>query len=674
MGESLTMQTPIEETGLIRIDKRSREGFAKLGIATVEDALTHFPRRHEDRSHFDQFPENPTEKPVCLHVTVVDCKSRFGRGSAKRFFEAVVEPVADDLLGNQITLRWFNMAYIGKVITVGHELVLYGQPKMSGKRVVIDHPDFEIVEGDTLSAEAHMGRIIPVYPLASGVNQKALRGLIYNLLETFGDESFPEWLPPGSTTSGVTRAAAIRTLHYPGTFEDLEPARRYLALEEFTRLQVILQKRRAAFQARGGVAHCGKGALLADFLSALPFEATGAQLRSIDEIRIDLGSEIPMTRLLQGDVGSGKTLVAAAAILLVIEAGYDAALMAPTQILAEQHFLSFQEWFEPLGVEVRLKTANRDSGGELPLFSQGGADKKRGALVIGTHALIHGDSVFENELGLAVIDEQHKFGVAQRQKLIEQGDSPDVLVMTATPIPRTLALAFYGDLDVSIIDELPKGRGKIITGIRLTKQTKQAAQFVSEQLAGGRQAYIVYPLIDESDKVSAGAAVAEYEAWGKRLPDHSVGLLHGRISAEEKDEVMEDFRRGKIDVLVSTTVIEVGVNVPNANIMLIYNAERFGLAQLHQLRGRIGRGEHKSFCVLMLDPDASEARERLKILEQTRDGFLIADEDLKQRGPGEVLGTQQSGLPDLRFPEFLSDTKLVQQAIQIAEKMIVSGA
>ena len=329
-------------------------------------------------------------------------------------------------------------------------------------------------------------------------------------------------------------------------------------------------------------------------LNALPFEPTGAQRRAWGEIREDLASEAPMVRLLQGDVGAGKTLVAAAAISLAVEAGFDAAIMAPTQILAEQHFRTFQAWFEPLGIEVSLKTGTKEAGGDLPLFS-GAGGSSFGSLTVGTHALIHDDSEFSNGLGLAVIDEQHKFGVDQRQALINRGDSPDVLVMTATPIPRTLALSFYGDLDVSILDELPPGRGKIITGIRLTSQTDDAARFICDQLEGGRQAYIVYPLIDESEKIAAGAASVEYEAWRKRLPDVSMVLLHGRMTGEEKDAVMEKFRRGEAQVLVSTTVIEVGVDVPNASVMLIYNAERFGLAQIHQLRGRIGRGSTRVF-------------------------------------------------------------------------------
>ncbi|MEM6278610.1 MAG: DEAD/DEAH box helicase, partial [Verrucomicrobiota bacterium] len=491
------LDTRIDETGLIKLDKKTREGFEKLGLVTVGDALSHFPRRYEDRTRFDVFPDGPMEAPVCLHVSVIDCQSRFARGRGSRFFEATVEPAAGpDILGNQLVIRWFNLAYIHKIIAVGHQLVLYGKPKISGKRIVIDQPDFEIVDSDPSSADAHMGRIVPIYPLVSGVSQKPLRQLLFQLVEPLKDADVPDWLPSGSSETGLSRAAAIRTIHYPETLDALEPARRYLALEEFTQLQLILQKRRAEHQARGGKVHFKDRLLLKTFLEDLPFEPTEAQLRVMNEIRDDLSSAHPMVRLLQGDVGAGKTLVAAGAILMVVEAGFDSALMAPTQILAEQHFLTFQQWFEPLGIEVKLKTGTREAGGDLPLFRGGVVEQ--GTLTIGTHALIHDDSEFPNGLGLAVIDEQHKFGVAQRQALIQRGDSPDVLVMTATPIPRTLALAFYGDVDVSVLDELPKGRGKIITGIRKTSQTKEAAKFLVDQLSEGRQVYVVYPLIEES--------------------------------------------------------------------------------------------------------------------------------------------------------------------------------
>ena len=667
----VTLQTPVEELEAIRIDKKTGEALEKLGLRTIEDLFSHFPRRYEDRSQFDSFPSQPMEAAICLHGEVTDCQSRFARGRGRRFFEATIEPPGGgDILGNRIVLRWFNLAYIHKILAVGQALVVYGQPKMSGKKLVIDHPDFEIVEGDPTTPDAHMGRIVPVYPLASGISQKPLRSLIYQALERIDPGHVPDWLPAGSDPSGLTRWEAIRQIHSPESFEALEPARRYLALEEFAKLQLVLQQRRETHRREGGKVHVATDQLLQKYFERLPFSPTGAQSRAIGEIRSDLASEHPMVRLLQGDVGAGKTLVAAAAILLVVEAGFDAALMAPTQILAEQHFLTFQEWLEPLGIEVRLKTATKDSGGSLPLFQSDGP----GTLTIGTHALLHDQSEFENGLGLAVIDEQHKFGVEQRQRLIERGDRPDVLVMTATPIPRTLALSFYGDLDVSVLDELPPGRGKIITGIRLTSQTRDAAKFLQDQMATGRQVYVVYPLIEESEKLNAGAATVEFEKWQKRLPERKLVLLHGRMTAEEKEAVMREFREGDADVLVSTTVIEVGVDVPNANVMLIYNAERFGLAQLHQLRGRIGRGEHKSFCVLMIDPDAAEARQRLAILEETSDGFRIAEEDLRQRGPGEVLGTQQSGLPVLAFVEFLGDTRLVEQARKIAEEMLEASA
>jgi len=656
-------------------DKKTLEGLAALGLVTVDDLLEHYPRRYEDRTRFDRIPNQPTDRPLCLRGEVTDAQQRFMPGR-RRFFEATVEDPTGDVLSGRIVLRWFNMPYIHKLIAVGQELVVYGQPKQKGKRLVIDHPDYEIIEreGSREAAGIHMDRIVPVYPLSSGVSQRFLRALLYRSLEAVTDENLPDRLAAGMAHApGWHRARAIRTVHFPKAFDELEAARRYLALEEYTLLQLALLRRRARWEASGGVAHCGAGALLDRFLKGLPFAATGAQRRAIAEVRADLEAARPMNRLLQGDVGAGKTLVASAAMLLAVEAGFDAALMAPTQILAEQHYRNLQGWLEPLGVTVKLRTgARKEDGGALPLFAApiaGGGPQ--GTITVGTHALIHGDgSEFENRLGVVVIDEQHKFGVAQREALVAQGDRPDVLIMTATPIPRTLTLSVYGDLDVSILDELPAGRGKIITGIRPTTKTEAAAQFIREQLTEGRQAYIVYPLIEESEKVKSAAATAEFEQWSTRLEGWRCGLLHGRMTADEKEAVMEAFRSGEVRALVSTTVIEVGVDVANANVMLIFNAERFGLAQLHQLRGRIGRGAHKSYCILMVDPENAEAIQRLKILEKTRDGFRIAEADLAIRGPGEVLGTAQSGLPELKFPEFLTDTALIQQARELARGML----
>ena len=405
-----------------------------------------------------------------------------------------------------------------------------------------------------------------------------------------------------------------------------------------------------------------KTGLLSAFHESLPFELTAAQKRSVHEIAVDLRSERPMNRLLQGDVGSGKTFVAMCAMLLAVESGGQAALMAPTQILAEQHYLTFRKWLAPLGLRLSLVTGSKRESDHLDLAGDP-------QIVIGTHALLY-DSVEFSDLGLVVIDEQHKFGVAQRGQLIQQGIMPDVLVMTATPIPRTLTLTIYGDLDVSVLDELPAGRGKIVTGVRVKPKVTDVTRFVKEQLVEGRQAYLVYPLVEESGAVKAGSVTGEIEKWRKRCKGYEVGLLHGQLKPEEKEDVMNRFRDNEIQVLVATTVVEVGVDVPNANLMVIYNAERFGLAQLHQLRGRIGRGKHRSYCVLVTDGKSEDGLRKLRVLEDTGDGFKIAEEDLVLRGPGEVLGTAQSGLSDLRFADFLADTALVREARALAEELL----
>jgi ATP-dependent DNA helicase RecG len=368
----------------------------------------------------------------------------------------------------------------------------------------------------------------------------------------------------------------------------------------------------------------------------------------------------PMNRLLQGDVGTGKTFVAMAAMLLAIDSGADATLMAPTQILAEQHFLTFKKWLEPLGVKLVLRTANKH---ESTI-----AESHAPTIFIGTHALLYDPELF-TDLGLVVIDEQHKFGVVQRAALIRHGTLPDVLVMTATPIPRTLTMTIYGDLDVSLLDEKPTGRGKIITALRTKPKQKDITDFVKAQLAEGRQAYLVYPLVEESDSIKAESATEAFAAWQKRLGAENVGLIHGKLRPEEKDAVMDDFRSGKTQALVATSVIEVGVDVPNANLMILHHAERFGLAQLHQLRGRIGRGEHKSYCILLTDSKLPEALEKLALLEKTNDGFEIAEADLELRGPGDVLGTAQSGLTDLRFADFITDTQLIREARALADQV-----
>jgi len=471
-------------------------------------------------------------------------------------------------------------------------------------------------------------------------------------------------------------------IHFPEVMSDVEIARRRLALDEFTELQWQIQTRRKRFEANAKALPCGgDNHLIKPFLAALGFKLTGAQTKVLREIRGDLRGPHPMRRLLQGDVGSGKTVVAACSALMALESGFSVALMAPTEILAEQHFRNFSKWFEPLGVAVALRTgsrktstsdepqagikpqtANAQPAGAAPHASR---ITHQPSLFIGTHALIASGFAPEN-LGLVVIDEQHKFGVAQREQLVRKGRYPHLLVMTATPIPRTLGLTVYGELDVSVIDELPPGRGRIQTFVRGIDALPKVWSFVREKLAQGRQAYVVYPRVEAADGNEVKAVTREFANLQRRLAPFRVGLLHGRMKSGAKDEVMTAFRANAVQVLLATSLIEVGVDVPNASIMLIENAEMFGLAQLHQLRGRIGRASQDSCCILVSADTHGEALGRLKVLEETTDGFRIAEADLKSRGPGELLGQQQSGMPHFRFGDLASDWELIRLARQLA--------
>ena len=625
------------------------EALRVAGIERLSGLIDWLPKRYEDRRRFDAFPAQAGGGSVCLRGLVIDTQ-RKGFGG-KGFYEAVVEDHAGGGF-SQVTCRWFKMPFLHKIIAAGHEVVLYGKPKESGGKVVIDHPEFEVVSEEGQSV--HLERIVPIYKNVSGVPQRKLREIIFRVLEVIDGDSL---IPVYDIDPSYPRIEAFREVHFPGELKESDAARRYFAKEEFFLQQLRVVWRRARHADLSGRILGKRTVLLTEFYNSLPFDLTNAQKRSVKEIIGDMRVQRPMNRLLQGDVGSGKTFVAMCAMLLAVDSGCQAVLMAPTQILAEQHHLTFSKWLSPLGIKVGLATADRRE------------DVGAAAIIVGTHALLY-DKVDFDDLGLIVIDEQHKFGVAQREKLIHRGVMPDVLVMTATPIPRTLTLTIYGDLDVSILDELPAGRGKIISGVRVKPKITEMTNFLIGQLEEGRQAYLVYPLVDESKSIKAASAVEEHPKWQKRFKHFEVELLHGKIPSEEKEAVMTRFRDGKTEVLVSTTVIEVGVDVPNANVMVIFNAERFGLAQLHQLRGRIGRGEHKSYCVLVTDGKNPEAIEKLKILAGTVDGFKIAEEDLRLRGPGEVLGTRQSGTGGLRFVEFLSDTSIIREARAIAEKLL----
>ena len=647
----MEISQPLEE--LDWIPRPKILALRRLGITTSEHLLTHFPRRHEDRSAFPEFPRDESDVPICLSGEVIKTSLR-RFGGWKKIFEATLQELNANALSQPLICRWFNLHYVQKMIATGQQLVVFGKPRLRGKRICMDHPEFEVIENNE-ERSIHLRRITPIYPATEGLSQRALRSMIYRLLQELDTQPIEPLLP--ENLKNGDRGEAIRAIHFPETWQSLNAAREHLVLSEFFAMQMLIASRRTDSHARVSAAHCGRGELMQKFLHALPFELTTAQKKVIAEITSDLAAKYPMNRLLQGDVGSGKTVVAIAAILLAVEAGYQAAFMAPTQVLAEQHYAVLRRWLEPLGVKLSIRTAARQEESFLPLVD----GNENADVIIGTHALLYEKVSFSN-LGLAVIDEQHKFGVAQRARLTSREPTPDVLVMTATPIPRTVTMTVYGDLDVSVLDEMPRGRGKVVTAVRDSSKLGEVLTFLRTQLEAARQLYVVYPLIEESEKLEAKAAAAEYERWRERLHPYSCELLHGRIPGPEKQEIMERFRRGETKVLISTTVIEVGVDVANANVMLIENAERFGLAQLHQLRGRIGRGEHKSYCILLTSEPSSEAAAKLAVLEKTSDGFEVAEADWELRGPGDLLGTAQSGLPALKIGNLKRDAELMRRA------------
>lgn len=626
---------------------------ARLDCQTVGELLCHRPRRYEDRRRFRAVRDLQAGESAIVRGRILACGVKYWRHRTRSVFEMIVDDGTAHL-----HCRWWNMPYMQEYFTSGDQVMLFGRP-VSLKPPTMDHPETEVIQ-DGDEDLVHLNRIVPVYPLTEGLPQRWLRAFIFRLLEN------PLLrLPsrPPATPDFPSHDQAVRWLHFPNEEDEAVKARQRLALEEFYEFQLAIQGRRHRFnQQAAGLSCGGNNHSIKPWLARLGFHLTDAQTRALRQIRQDMSGAHPMRRLLQGDVGSGKTVVAGGAMLMALESGFNAALMAPTEILADQHYRTFKRWFEPLGVPVVIQTGSRKELDECPA---GGPPK----VIIGTHALIESDLAMD-PLGLVVIDEQHKFGVAQREKLVRKGLFPHLLVMTATPIPRTLGLTLYGDLDLTIIDQMPAGRGRVRTFVRTTGSLPKVWEFVRQQIAEGRQAYVVYPLIEESETSTLKAVKKEYACIREQLAPIEVGLLHGRLRAEEKDAVMAAFRSGTIQVLVATTVIEVGVDVPNATVMVIENADRFGLAQLHQLRGRIGRGAHTSYCVLVADTSTPEAAERLKVLEQTHDGFKIAEADLALRGPGDFLGHDQSGLPPFRFGDLAIDGALVEKARVLAAQAL----
>ena len=657
---------------------------ARLDIHTVEDLLLHRPRRYEDRRHFRKIVELTKDEPATARGTIVASGLRRFRGSGKSVFEIILDDGSA-----RLHCRWWNLPFMEKYFAMGDEVFVYGKLSETKPRVMT-HPETEVIEGGEESF-IHINRIAPVYPLTEGLPQRWLRGLIWRTLEKFvaaprqSAANFPEWKYFDEKLAALcrdaatlpSRANAVHMTHFPEELTDVEIARRRLALDEFIELQVQIRTRRKNFESHATALPCGgNNRLIKPFLARLGFKLTDAQTKVLREIRKDMSGAHPMRRLLQGDVGSGKTAVAACTALMALESGFNVALMAPTEILAEQHFTNFSRWFESLGVKVELQTGNRKTSNiqhptsnieRHPHAQPSTLNLQPSTLFIGTHALL--TSGFDlPKLGLVIIDEQHKFGVAQREQLVRKGRYPHLLVMTATPIPRTLGLTLYGDLDVSVIDELPGGRGQIKTFIRTADKLPKVWEFIREKLAAGRQAYVVYPRIEESGEKGLKAVTKEFESLKTLLAPFRVGLLHGRLKSREKEEVMAAFRANAVKVLLATSLIEVGVDVPNATVMLVENAEQFGLAQLHQLRGRIGRGAHESYCVLISDAKTAGASERLRVLEETNDGFRIAEAGLTLRGPGELLGREQSGLPKFRFGNLAGDLNLIRQARELVTK------
>ncbi|MHB1125994.1 MAG: ATP-dependent DNA helicase RecG [Bacillota bacterium] len=634
----------------------------KLGINTVEELLYHIPRRYEDRRQIKNLSSMIPGNTETVHgkILAVDVLA------PRRGLTVTKAAISD---GTMIAYAvWFNQPYMKQQLKKESDLLVTGKVRRNFGTTEIMVVDYEVLDGrDSL----HGGRIVPVYPLTEEVGQRRLRSVIYQALQSSAplvQDLLPAWLRVKYQLMGTPDA--LWNIHYPGEMRDQERARRTLAFEELFLFQLGLQKFRRIKRAdTGGIAHKGAAGRMEEFIRRLPFALTGAQRRVLKDVLGDMGIPRPMSRLLQGDVGSGKTIVAVAALYQAVISGYQSALMVPTEILAEQHYLTIRDLLHPLGVRVELLVSGMprsEREDRLECIREGTAQ-----VIVGTQALIQEKVQFAS-LGLVVIDEQHRFGVRQRSSLQQKGSVPDVLVMTATPIPRTLALTLYGDLDLSVIDELPPGRRQVITRFYPEKKRGDVYELIRQELGKGRQAYVVCPLVEESEILQVEAAVQMAERLQEEVfPQHHVGLMHGRLKMDEKESVMTAFRRGEIQVLVATTVVEVGVDVPNASVMLIEGAERFGLAQLHQLRGRVGRGPYASYCMLLGKLPTPEARGRIAVMTKTNDGFVIAEEDLKLRGPGEFFGTKQHGLPELRVANLVTDADLLETARMEARDLLL---
>ena len=641
------------------IGEKKAQALNKLGVFSLYDLISYFPRKYEDRSVYKPIALTADDETVCVCALVADTPrlTRIRRGLDIVKLRAVDE-------SGVLDVTFFNQSYAKDNLHRGESYIFYGKIEAHGARRAMTNPIYEREDG----ARSVTGRIIPVYRVNAGLNQRTMLQSVRQGLDECGDlieDVLPDVLR--CRCKLVQARYAYENIHFPTDFGALELARQRFIFEEFFVLACALNKMRGERVEQGGIVMDGADAEA--FFASLPFPPTGAQRRAVTQAIDDMRSGRVMNRLLQGDVGSGKTLVAAALIWYVWKCGFTSAFMAPTEILAEQHFLTLNSLFSPFGLRVARLTGAMTAKEKREVkaaLAAGSID-----LIVGTHALFSTDVEY-SRLGLVVTDEQHRFGVAQRSALIGKGQKPHVLVMSATPIPRTLALIIYGDLDVSVLDELPPGRQKVDTFAVGESYRARLNNFIRKLVGEGRQVFVVCPMVEENDELPVKLKSAEEHAkeLAAAFPDLRVGCVHGRMKAKDKDRIMADFAAGELDILVSTTVIEVGVDVPNAALMIVENAERFGLSQLHQLRGRVGRGQHKSYCVLVSDADGEEVKSRLGIMVKTNDGFKISEEDLRLRGPGDFFGSRQHGLPEMHVADLGADVNVLKSAQDEAQRLL----
>lgn len=630
----------------------------KLGILTLKDLITYFPREYEDRGKTKKICECVNGETALIEAVVVsrvvEIKMR-GKSMYKL-------QLRDDT--GTCTALWFNQSYLKNIFKPGEKYKFYGKFAIQYGRVEIVSPVF-----DKANQEKNTGKIIPIYPLTKNLTQNVLRKIIelgLSEVENELEETLPEYILEKYNLMNLNKT--IKKIHFPERLEEFESARKRLAFEELLTIQLaLLELKESYLNDKNGIAF-SKETKISEIINELPFKLTKAQLRVLEEIENNMESNKEMNRLLQGDVGSGKTIIAMLAAYKAVKSGYQVAIMAPTAILAVQHLESFEQILNSKGIKCELlisSTTKKQKERIREKLKNGEID-----ILIGTHAILEENVEFQ-KLGLVVTDEQHRFGVKQRTKITLKGKNPDVLVMSATPIPRTLALILYGDLDISIIDELPPNRKKIETYAVRKNMEERVNKFIEQQIQEGRQAYIVCPLVEEDDESNLKAVTSLAEKYKKEIfSEYQVEYLHGKMRPKEKEEIMNRFKDGDIDILISTTVIEVGVNVPNASLMIVENAERFGLAQLHQLRGRVGRGEYKSYCILKYDGNSENTKERMKVMCQTNDGFIISEKDLELRGSGDFFGTAQHGLPELKVANLFEDMALLKEAQKLATKIL----